>query len=108
MIRAQIKPLSVNEAWQGRKTKTAKYRSYEKKLLLLLPKLQITDGAKTLKINVGFSSKGSDIDNVLKPFIDILQKKYKFNDNQVYRLIIEKEITKKGSEFIEFDISEYK
>jgi Holliday junction resolvase RusA-like endonuclease len=107
MIRLNIKPLSVNDAWRGRRFKSVKYSNYEKKTLLILPKISIVSGKKTLFVNVGFSSKASDVDNVLKPFIDILQKKYKFNDSAIYKIVIEKEIVKKGSEFIEFKITSY-
>ena len=46
----------------------------------------------------------SDVDNGAKPFIDILQKKYGFNDNQIYELHLYKEIVDKGNEFIDFSI----
>jgi len=42
----------------------------------------------------------------MKLFIDILQKKYLFNDNRIYKATIYKEIVKKGKEFIEFDINQ--
>ena len=32
-----IKPLSVNEAWQGKRFKTNSYKSYEKDVMRLLP-----------------------------------------------------------------------
>jgi Holliday junction resolvase RusA-like endonuclease len=53
------------------------------------------------------SSEGSDIDNFLKLFNDILSKKYGFNDNKIYKIEIEKFIVKKGSEAIEFKIEHY-
>jgi Holliday junction resolvase RusA-like endonuclease len=53
---------------------------------------------------VGLSNMASDVDNVVKPFIDVLQKKYKFNDKYIFRLIVEKKLVVKGAEFIEFYI----
>jgi Holliday junction resolvase RusA-like endonuclease len=103
----QIKPLSVNNCWQGRRFKTKLYKQYEKDLLTILPPLEVPEGKLLLKILVGFSSKLSDVDNMQKPFIDILQKKYKFNDNKIYRIEIEKTIVKKGDEFIKFSIDEF-
>ena len=79
----KIKPLSVNDAWQGRRYKTKKYKAYEKIIKLMLKNQNFPNGKVFLKIEFGFSNAGSDIDNPLKPFLDILQKKYKFNDNQI-------------------------
>lgn len=106
-MRINIKPLSVNQAYTGRRFKTDKYRAFQKEMLLLLPNVKI-DLKKPLKINIvfGFSSKGSDIDNPVKSTLDVLQKKFKFNDNQVQELNVKKEIVKKGSEFIELQINE--
>ena len=86
-----IKPLSVNKAWQGKRFKTKDYLQYEKQVLLLLPRIIIPDGKLLLEITFGMSNKASDIDNPLKPFLDILQKKYNFDDKQIYKLIINKE-----------------
>lgn len=101
-----IKPLSVNEAFRGRKYKTPKYDKFELDMLMLLPIKYIGIPPYTLIIEFGFSSKGSDIDNCLKQTIDCLSKKYKFNDNQIYRLEVTKFIVPKGSEYIKFDIQE--
>ncbi|MCJ8293515.1 MAG: RusA family crossover junction endodeoxyribonuclease [Colwellia sp.] len=104
MVRLNIKPLSVNEAWQGRRVKTQKYRKYERDILKLLRPMIIPDGKLELYLKWGFSSAGSDWDNPIKPFQDCLQKKYDFNDNRVIRAVTEKVKVKKGEEFIEFDI----
>lgn len=98
-----IKPLSVNKCWQGRRYKTDDYKEYEKAMLKILPKkIFIPKGKIWLKIKVCISSKNADIDNILKPTIDILQKKYGFNDRKIYRLSVIKEDVKKGFESIEF------
>ena len=74
-------------------------------MLLILPKnLDIPSGNLDVSIKFGFSNAGSDIDNPLKMLVDILQKKYGFNDNKIYKMNLEKIKTKKGCEFIEFDI----
>ena len=92
--------MSVNTAWKGKRFKTDDYKQYERDLGLLLPKeVKITN---TLHLEFGFSSKLADIDNPVKPFIDILQKKYGFNDRDLKNLIIQKEIVKKGEEYIKF------
>jgi len=107
-IRTQAKPLSVNQAYYGKKIKTANYRAYEAQLAMNLPKdLVIPDGVKLkLCIHVKYSSKASDIDNCLKPFIDILQTKYSFNDNRLYELRIRKHLVPKGEEEIVFFIDQ--
>lgn len=106
-IHLDIKPLSVNQAWQGRRFKTPEYKRYEKTMLTLLPKRTIPNDAK-LKIDLeyGFSSRLADIDNPAKLILDILQKKYGFNDSQVYELVQTKHIVKKGEEFIRINITE--
>jgi Holliday junction resolvase RusA-like endonuclease len=106
MHKLAIKPLSTNEAFMGRKRKTAKYRNYEIKLPKLLPKLRIPrTGPLSLCIRVGYSNRASDIDNCLKPFIDVLQKHYGFNDNRIYYLEVTKVKTDKGEEYISFKLN---
>jgi len=99
-----IKPLSVNQVWMGRRFKTPKYKAYEKELLLKLKKINIPDGKLEIHLIFGFSNKNSDWDNPIKPFQDILQKKYGFNDRSVYKAIVEKKDVPKGKEFIKFKI----
>ena len=108
MYRIAIKPLSANQVWRGRRFKTKKYTDYEKELFLLLPKLKIPEGKLKLFIQVGFSSKASDLDNIIKPFQDILQKAYNFNDKKIYKLEVEKIDVKKGEDFINFTLLEIK
>ena len=101
-----IKPLSVNECWQGKRFKTLKYKAYEKELLLKLKKIEVPKGRLFLKITFGLSSKIADWDNPVKPFQDCLQKKYGFDDRRIYRAEVEKIDVKKGEEFIEFEIKQ--
>ena len=105
-MRVNIKPLSVNEAWKGHRFKTDKYKRYQRDVMLMLRPMQIPAAPAKLAISitVGYSNAQADVDNVAKPFIDILQKKYGFNDSRIYRLTLVKEVVKKGEEFIEFEI----
>ncbi len=100
----KIKPLSVNEAWQGRRFKTDKYKQYEKDLLLMLPNIKIPKAPYFVDIGFYFSSPLSDIDNCLKPFLDVLQKKYNINDRDIYQLSVIKTLVPKGHEGITFEI----
>lgn len=107
-MKISIKPLSVNECWQGKRFKTRKYSQYQHDLLLMLKPMKIESGPLKISITYGFSSKLADIDNPCKPFLDILQKKYGFNDRDIYELNLKKVIVPKGKEFIEFKISKIK
>lgn len=105
MNHISVKPMSVNEAWQGKRYKTRKYKEYERFVCLILPKMKIPDGELQLNLEFGFSSKLADFDNPIKPFTDCLQKKYGFNDRQIKRCIINvNNEVKKGSEYIKFEI----
>ena len=101
-----IKPLSVNEVWQGKRYKTKAYKAYEKELAYRLPRIKIPDGNIHLRLSFGFSNRGADLDNCVKPFVDILQKKYGFNDNRIYKLTLIKCIVDKGAEFISFQFED--
>ena len=107
-MKININPLSVNKAFRGRRFKTDEYKRYEKEVMYLLKPLKVPEGKLFVSINFGFSSKLADIDNPVKLFIDILQKKLKFNDRHIYKLHLEKEIVSKGKEFIDFKIKSIK
>lgn len=106
MFRLKIKPLSVNQCWQGKRFKTKAYDFYENEVFYSLPKdLLIPKNQKLcFNIKVGFSCKSADLDNILKPIQDILQKKYNFNDKAIYKIIAEKEDVAKGGEYFEFSV----
>lgn len=102
-----IKPLSVNKAWQGKRFKTKDYKQFERDMMLMLPKVKIDfKGNLRVDIQYGFSSVLSDIDNPNKMVIDVLCKKYGFDDRQIYELNNTKTIVKKGDEFINFSITQ--
>ena len=103
----KIKPISVNQCWQGRRFKTKLYKAFEIELLSKLKPLEVPAGKLQIFIKFGLSSKNADWDNPIKPFQDILQKKYSFNDRNVYKAVVEKVDVKKGFEFIEFEIKKY-
>ena len=102
----KIKPLSVNQAWQGKRYKTKDYKIYEKSLLLLLKQQKVPPGRLKLTIEAGLSNKCQDVDNILKPFIDVLQKKHHFNDREIFEINVKKQIVKRGQEFITYLIEQ--
>jgi Holliday junction resolvase RusA-like endonuclease len=100
-----IKPLSVNQAWQGKRFKTKKYAKYERDVLLMLPKLSKLEPPFEVALEFGFSNVASDIDNPIKPILDIIQKKYGINDKDIYELKIKKTVVPKKSDYIKFSIN---
>jgi len=100
----KVKPLSVNQCFQGKRFKTKAYQQYEKEVLLNLKPMNVEGGKLSLFLRFGLSSKNADIDNPVKPFVDCLQKRYGFNDRQIYKLVVEKVDVAKGEEFIEFEL----
>lgn len=104
----KIKPLSTNKAWQGKRFKTVAYKDYEEELLYRLPcNISIPSPPFHIDYVFGFSNKNSDLDNPVKLIQDILQKKYNFNDSNIYSSSTRKIITKKEEEFLYFKISHF-
>lgn len=102
-----VKPMSVNEAWKGTRIKTSQYKNYEYKLLFLLPKITLPPPPFRILLEFGFSNMASDFDNPVKPFVDILQKKYLFNDKNIMEAVIKKKLVAKGKEYVGFKITQY-
>jgi len=109
MIEIKLKPLSVNEVWKGKRFRTKAYDNYERALMFMLPKkITIPEPPFLLTLEFGFSSSASDWDNPIKPFQDVLAKKYNFNDKLIKKGIVSVEMVKKGQEFIRFNIESLK
>lgn len=102
-----VKPMSVNEAWTGRRFKTDAYKSYEREVLWQLPALSIPEGRLAILYEFGLSNSSADADNPVKPLQDILQKRYGFNDSRVFEITIRKTIVPRGSEFLRFTITPF-
>lgn len=101
----KIKPMTVNKCWRGgRRFRTKEYNAWEEELLWTLPKIEFPKENICLEITFGLSNSGSDVDNCAKPFLDVLQKKYDFNDNKIIKLTLIKQKVKKGEEYIQFSL----
>ncbi len=98
-ITYQIKPLSINEAFRGRRFKSPAYTNYEAELLYALPAKKLPAAPYSVYMEFGFSNKASDLDNPCKILIDVMQKKYGFNDKEVYEIKLKKVIVPKGREY---------
>ena len=66
--------------------------------------MDIPEPPLALYIERWLSSPLADIDNPCKPFVDILQKKYWFNDKDINVLNMRKKLVKKWEEYIFFTI----
>ena len=99
------KPLSVNKVWQGRRFKTKDYKDYEKEVTLTLPNEKMDMGFYRVKILFGIKNfLRSDVDNFIKPLMDIIVKKGIIADD---RFVLKYEIEKVRNEpeFICVDIA---
>ena len=98
-VRCNIKPLSVNNAWQGKRFKTKEYKAYEQELLYILPSQKIPEPPYKISFEFGFSNVCSDWDNPVKPLQDVMQKKYGFNDRDIVEAFVRKIKVAKGQEY---------
>ncbi len=105
-MRLDIKPLSVNQAWQGKRFKTPMYKSYEAELFLKLKKMDVPEGNLSVTYIFGITTLG-DWDNPIKPFQDVLQKYYGFDDRRIMEANVKKMVVKNGKEYIEFYINKH-
>ena len=103
-IRIPVKPLSVNDAWKGKRYKSDAYHAYETEMLLRLPAGRLPDPPYRVHYEFGFSNPQADFDNPCKPLGDILQRKYGFNDKQIHEAHIRKVIVKRGNEYVKIKI----
>ena len=86
-----LSPLSVNEAFKGRKFKTAKYKKFEQDCSLFIPQ---GDNPIIKEIRIFLILKHPlrrDADNCAKAIMDILQKRGQMkNDRYIDKLYIER------------------
>ena len=103
-ILLDVKPLSTNCLFKGRKYRTDKYDKYEAELLSKLPK-NIPVGNAPYRLNIEFGTgKLQDIDNNLKGFLDVICKHLKINDRDIYQLHVNKVLVKKTKEYVKFEL----
>ncbi|MDD5110860.1 MAG: hypothetical protein PHI63_06670 [Patescibacteria group bacterium] len=103
MFRIDIKPLSVNEAYRGRRFSTDALEQYKKDLFYLLPKVRIPPGRLSVEYEFGIS-QAADGDNFIKAFQDAIANKYQFNDKKIYEWHVKKVDVRPGNEYVEFII----
>ncbi len=73
MIHVQVKPLSVNRAYNGRKVASPALRQYKKDVMEVLPEeLEVPEERISINLVVEYSSKLADIDNCQSRIILLL------------------------------------
>lgn len=108
---------SVNNTYiraQDKVIKDKKVREYQASLSYLLS-LQAREYRNLfLKENLeielifGIKNKNRDLDNMIKATLDAMQGILFKNDCQIYKLVVEKSISKKTYEYVLIDIKEFK
>lgn len=79
----ETKPLSVNKVWQGRRYKTKEYHQYERELGVLLGRRNGLQGKVAVELDFHLrNASRTDIDNPVKPLLDILTKLDWFEDDR--------------------------
>tara|TARA_Y100000310_G_scaffold93089_1_gene90668 strand:- start:1521 stop:1907 length:387 start_codon:yes stop_codon:yes gene_type:complete len=110
-IKINIKPLTVNAVYVGRRYKTADYRAYREDVGWQLKGIEKIPGF--VEINYKFYVRywwGRDVDNMIKPIQDILVKNNIIDDDiNVIKVIAEKiAIPKEQDDFMEIEINPIK
>lgn len=97
-----IKPMSVNEAYTGKKWNTKSHRNWVKSVLKALPDITIPNAPYQINFTFGMSNEAADGDNCVKVAQDVIATKYGFNDKKIRRWVIDVDIVKKGQEYFKF------
>lgn len=108
-IHLALKPLSVNEAWQGRRFKTKKYKDYEELCLMELMIMKPKKFKGWVMVKYSFKLKNyklTDVGNLEKPLSDILVKAGIIEDDRfILTMQIMKEPSTDGLDHIFIDVS---
>ena len=105
MIKIHRKPLSINEAYQGRRFRTPKYDLFKRDMNFLLPSdYKVPPPPYAIYFEFGLSSMSGDWDNCIKTIQDCISDKYGFNDKLIKRGIVDVVNVSKGHEYISFKI----
>lgn len=105
-----LKPFSANKMYTGRKRKSIYYKQFIREVLTSLE-----DDARSvprsgmLRVCFVFNVENiaADVDNMVKPMLDILQTKYGFNDRQVFSLVVDKYLVDADEVGIYYEIKKY-
>lgn len=106
MKKIEVPPLSVNQAYTGRRFNTPRKKDFMEKVLFELQGCELVDCVAPYEIRfIFYIDKRQDIDGCIKCSQDIICDYFGINDNQIYKLVAEKRISK--VHYFEFDITSY-
>lgn len=101
-----VAPLSVNQAYTGRRFNTHKKKYFTAMVKKELEYCKLVDCVAPYEVHyIFYIDKRQDIDWCIKVAQDIICDYFGINDNQIYKLIVEKRISKEH--YFEFDINSY-
>lgn len=107
-MKIELKPLSINAAFCGRRFKTDAHKAYEQILLLLLRGCKKHTGWYEIRFDFYLRSyKRSDLSNLIKVTEDVLVKAGAVEDDRFCKsMVIEKHPSK--TDYFTFEIKEIK
>lgn len=103
LIRVDLKPMGVNEAYSGERHNTPEHRAWNKKVIGDLPRFKLPEPPYQIHLTFGQSNPMADWDGPIKPTQDIIAEAYNFNDRLIRRCTgVDVVIVPKGEEFFSF------
>lgn len=103
---ADLKPVSVNQAYYKNRARSRLYMDYIDGWQTYLcghvipEDIDKKDMRFKVTIHVGFGNRASDLDNIVKPTVDIMAQWFGFDDKQVIHLEAFKHVVPRGSDYI--------
>lgn len=107
MIRIDFKPLSLNEAYSGKRYKTEYCKAFVKAVTLMVKPQKLPEPPYKISFIFGVSNIGTDWDNNCKIPQDCIAKKLGFNDKLIYKGEAEKVLVDPGKEFIMYKLEHH-
>jgi hypothetical protein len=107
MIKINYKPLSLNEAYSGKRYKTEYCRAFTKAVTLMVKPQKLPPPPYKISFIFGVSNMAADWDNPVKLAQDCIAKKLRFNDKMIYKGEAEKVLTEPGAEFIMYKLEHH-
>ena len=104
-MKVDIKPISINKCWRGRRFKTPEYAAWRTESMRLIKKnkLKMVEGKCTVHLSFHCSKNyaRADVDNMIKPALDSLVDAGAIKDDRyIEKIIVEK--MKSKTDFWEF------
>ena len=110
MYKLDLKPVSVNEAYKGRRFSTDIHRLFKDQAAILLRRLKLPrlkPKEEFFVIYKFYTSSRNDADNLIKLTQDSICAALGTDDRYISGIYVRKIKVKKGNERIEFDVFQY-